>query len=85
MTRIIDPARMGGIGKEDRQYIIYLYIVKKAVYVYCTNRGSGGGYIVTRMITMAVPCHWIPIGTKKTLGNIDKRSSPSKAKHEVKT
>ena len=40
-----------------------------------------GGYLVTRMITvMAVLCHWIPSGTLRNLGDVDKRSSPSKFK-----
>ena len=59
-------------------------VVGNMLASHAVNPGSisgRGGYIVTRMITiMAVPCHWIPSGTQKNLGDIDKRSSPSKVK-----
>ena len=41
---------------------------------------SQGGYTVTIITIMTVPCHWIPSGMLKNLGDVDKRSSPSKVK-----
>ena len=38
-------------------------------------------YIVPQVITiMVVLCHWTSSGTLKNLGDVDKRSSPSKVK-----